>query len=483
MLWHIIQRELFEQLSSLRFVLATLLIVFLMIVNAIGHIEEYKTQQTEYRRQVSVSSERLQGNSNNLYTLVVRGPGGLNKQPSKLAFCAHGSENHLPTSVLGWSAGWETHSNIEDSIYKISGLWRLMYDASPPITARNIFPTFLKIDWTLIISIVLSFAALVFTFDAISGELERGTLRLILSNSIARGTLLAGKFLSILISLGVAFLTGVLINLLLLHLSGMLQLDGQEWSRVGGIFVVGLTYLSIFTGLGLFVSSRVNRSTTSLVILLLLWVIWVILIPATLGTILSGLNQPPTIRDYSAKRSAQHKEITERYEARGLYNKAPTRLRPPIPATLLWAKYLNEERQASNRLTKEHLNAQINQIQVAREFNRISPTAIAQYAIESLAGTGFQRHLNFLKNVERYADEFNDFLISADRTDPDSPHVPFVREGMSDKPVPFKSIPKFQDRVRLGDAFKGAMLDVTLLLLFFVALFGTAHVSFQRKEI
>ena len=100
MLWHIIQRELFEQLSSLRFVLATLLIVFLMIVNAIGHIEEYKTQQTEYRRQVSASSERLQGNSNNLYTLVVRGPGGLNKQPSKLAFCAHGSENHLPTSVL-----------------------------------------------------------------------------------------------------------------------------------------------------------------------------------------------------------------------------------------------------------------------------------------------------------------------------------------------------------------------------------------------
>ena len=190
-----------------------------------------------------------------------------------------------------------------------------------------------------------------------------------------------------------------------------------------------------------------EHSTTSLVILLLLWVIWVILIPATLGTILSGLNQPPTIRDYSAKRSAQRKEITERYEARGLYNKAPTRLRPPTPATLLWAKYLNEERQASNRLTKEHLNAQINQIQVAREFNRISPTAIAQYAIESLAGTGFQRHLDFLKNAERYADVFNDFLISTDRSDPDSLHVPFVREGMSDKPIPFESIPKFQDRV------------------------------------
>ncbi len=91
--------------------------------------------------------------------------------------------------------------------------------------------------------------------------------------------------------------------------------------------------------------------------------------------------------------------------------------------------------------------------------------------------------LNFLKNVERYADTFNDFLISADRADPDSPHAPFVREGMSDKPVSFESIPKFQDSVRLGDAFKGAILDVMLLLLFFIVLFTAAHVSFQRKEI
>ena len=50
-------------------------------------------------------------------------------------------------------------------------------------------------------------------------------------------------------------------------------------------------------------------------------------------------------------------------------------------------------------------------------------------------------------------------------------------------PSPFESIPKFQDRVRIGDAFKGAMLDVMLLVLFFNVLFAMAHVSFQRKEI
>ena len=477
MLWHIVQRELFQQFNSLRFMFALLLIVFLMILNVIGHIKQYKTRQIEYRQQVSTALERLKGNSNNLYNLVVRGPGELSKQPSKLAFCAQGSEDYLPTSVFGWNAGW----GRGDPTYKVSGLWRLMYDVSPPITATDIFPTFLKIDWLLIISIVLSFLALVFTFDAISGEVERGTLRLTLSNSVARGTVLAGKFLSILMSLGVVLLIGMLMNLLLL--SGTLQLNGQEWGRIVGVSVVSLMYLSIFIALGLFVSSLTNRSATSLVILLLLWVIWVLLIPATFGTILSGLNQPLSTQDHSAQRSSQRKEITERYEARGLYDHVPTRVRPPTDATLLWAQFLNEERQADIRLNKEFLTTRIHQIQIAREFNRISPTAIVQYAVESLAGTGFQRHLDFLKNAERYADAFNDFLISADRADPNSLHVPFVREGMSDKPVSFESIPKFQDRVRLGDAFKGAILDVMLLVLFFVLLFAAAHVSFQRKEI
>ena len=475
MLWHVVKRELFEQINSLRFALAMLLTVFLMLVNAVGHIDEYKTRQAEYGQQVSAYSARLEQNSDNLYKLVLDGPGELHKSPSPLAFCAHGSENNLPKFASGKRAGWGT-------IYNISGIWRLKYSGFPPIKAKDIFPVFLKIDWILIISNVLSFLALVFTFDTISGEVERGTLRLTLSNSVARRTVLTGKLLSNLISLGTIFMSGVLVNLLLLYLSGTLQLNAQEWSRIGGIFVVGLIYIAVFIALGFLISTLVNNASTSLVILLLVWVIWVILVPPMLGTIMSGLNQP-SIRYGPSPVYFSRSGLQERYIARGLEDEAPTRERPPTPATLLWAEFLNEEAREGARLHRAYLNAQINQIRIAREFNRISPTAIAQYAVESLAGTGLQRHLNFLKNVERYAGEFNDFLIAADRADPDSPHVPFVREGMSDKPVSFESIPKFRDQVRLEEAFKGAILDVTLLVLFFVLLFAAAHVSFQRKEI
>ena len=482
MLLHVVKRELFEQINSLRFALAMLLTVFLMLVNAVGHIDEYKTQQAEYGQDVSAYSARLEQNSNNLYKLVLDGPGKLYKKPSPLSFCAHGSKNNLPKFASGERAGWGRNPSIDGENYDVSGIWRLKYSGFLPIKAKDIFPVFLKIDWILTIANVLSFLALVFTFDAISGEVELGTLRLTLSNSVARRTVLTGKFLSCLISLGAVFMTGVLVNLLLLYLSETLELNKQEWSRIGGIFVVGLIYISVFIALGFLISTLVNNASTSLVILLLIWVIWVILVPPMLGTIMSGLNQP-SIRRGPSPIYFSRNGLQERYIARGLEEEAPTRTRPPTPATLLWAEFLNEEAREGARLHNAYLNAQIHQIQIAREFNRISPTATVQYAIESFAGTGFQRHLNFLKNAERYADEFNDFLISADRSDPDSPDVPFVREGMSDKPVPFESIPKFRDRVRLEDAFKGAILDVMLLLLFFTALFAAAYVSFQRKEI
>ena len=414
MLLHVVKRELFEQMSSLRFALAMLLTVFLMLVNAVGHIDEYKIQQAEYGQEVSVYSARLEQNSNNLYKLVVGGPGKLYKKPSPLSFCAHGSENNLPKFASGESAGWGMSPVIDGKPYNVSGIWRLKYSGFPPIKAADIFPVFLKIDWILIISSVLSFLALVFTFDAIAGEVEHGTLRLTLSNSVARRTVLTGKFLSILISLGTVFTSGVLVNLLLLYLSGTLELNAQEWSRISSIFVVGLIYISVFIALGMLISTLVNNAATSLVILLLIWVIWVILVPPMLGTIMSGLNLPSILRGPSPA-YFWHNGLEDRYIARGLKDEAPTRARPPTPATLLWGEFLNEEAREGARLHKAYLNAQINQIQIAREFNRISPTAIVQYAIESLAGTGFQRHLNFLKNAERYANEFNDFLISADR--------------------------------------------------------------------
>ena len=53
MIFHIVKRELYDHLSSLRFALTTLLILILMIVNAVVYLGEYKQRISEYRGQVS----------------------------------------------------------------------------------------------------------------------------------------------------------------------------------------------------------------------------------------------------------------------------------------------------------------------------------------------------------------------------------------------------------------------------------------------
>ena len=92
---------------------------------------------------------------------------------------------------------------------------------------------------------------------------------------------------------------------------------------------------------------------------------------------MSGLNLP-SVRGGPSPVYFTRNGLKDRYIARGLEGEAPTRTRPPTPATLLWAEFLNEEAREGRKLHKAYLNAQTHQIQVAREFNRISPTSIAQ---------------------------------------------------------------------------------------------------------
>ena len=159
---------------------------------------------------------------------------------------------------------------------------------------------------------MLSFLALVFTFDAISGEVERGTLRLTLSNSVARGTVLAGKFFkypdesrSRVTDRYVDEPTAAFWGPFKLKRTGM----GANRRGFRGKLDVSFHFLSPLGFSSL--HSRIAPRQVS-VILLLLWVIWVLLIPATFGTILSGLNQPLSAQDHSTQRSSQRKEITER---------------------------------------------------------------------------------------------------------------------------------------------------------------------------
>ena len=488
MIWHIAKREILDNLTRFRFALTVILVMVLMVMNAVIFVSrQYPRRISEYSKDTHKAVESLTKKSSNLGELAVKGPGDLYKPVSPLTFIAMGEDANLPKRVEGApSGGYGIGMTTPDFNfqYSWSANWWLQY---PQDTSRknDALPNFTELDWTFIIGLVLSFMAILFTYDAISGERETGTLSLLMANSVSRATVLLAKFIGAFLSIMVPLIIGILLNLLIVNTSNLVSLDGSEWGRVGIIVVISALYLSIFLWLGLFISSQFSNSSSSLLTLLLIWIVFVVLIPNTMGVLASGFQQVSSRSEISRIQKAKEDEIDDRHKAGDrLYRTgSPSDTPPKIEVLRLWGDYLNEHADAKSRILDEHLNKQFAQVGFTQQITRLSPAAIYKYALESLAGTGFARHKRFVQQARRYRKQFVDFIQSEDRADNESHHVYLVKEGLSQKPVAFSSIPKFSDELTLGITFKGALLDVMLLISLALLLFMAAVLAFMRSDI
>ena len=465
-MWHITKRELYDNLNSLRFALTTVLLLALMVTNAVRHIREHPKRVQKYRDAVTESMNRLTAHADaSLYTLAQQGPGTLYKKPSPLHFCAEGGETFLPDRV--------------DSSYYTERFWRLRYP-DVNINMMNVGPDVSQIDWTFIIGYILSLVALIFTFDAISGEREHGTLRLMLANSIPRHTVLIGKFLGALISTTIPFMLAMLVNLLMLSTSSAVHLNTQAWGRLGIIFFIALLYTCLFLALGLLVSARVQQSAVSLLILLLTWVTFVVFMPSTLASLASGFSS-----------SMSRDEYEERY------GQSDAKLRRTWQRSWYWADQSELDERTLRKIGEWHtktvasderlqggfLTFKIDQVQRARVITSISPAVLLQHLLESFAGTGLDRHQQFIEHVQRYAREYREFVVDMDRGDPESLHIIGVREGMSQKPIDPEAVPKFEDTLNIAKDFNTVATELLLLTLFVIVLLAGAYLAFVRVEV
>ena len=80
---------------------------------------------------------------------------------------------------------------------------------------------FHRTDLIFVFQIVISLLAFLFSYDAVAGERQSGTLALVLSNAIPRGKLLFGKYLGGILSLAIPLVFSLLVALLFIFLSPM----------------------------------------------------------------------------------------------------------------------------------------------------------------------------------------------------------------------------------------------------------------------
>ena len=60
MIWHIVTRELYDHLTSLRFALTTFILVALMVTNAVVHLQTHPEQVRKYSEKVIRIPERIE---------------------------------------------------------------------------------------------------------------------------------------------------------------------------------------------------------------------------------------------------------------------------------------------------------------------------------------------------------------------------------------------------------------------------------------
>ena len=475
MIWHITKREIYDNLNSLRFALTTVLLLALMVTNAVKHLREQPKRVQRYQDAVTESSDRLTAHADeSLYKLAQYGPGNFYKKPSPLHFCANGGESILPDTIkVGDPPVFMTDA---EGNWLLVGIWSLSYpDAN--LQNKNVGPNVSQVDWAFIIGYILSLIALWFTFDAFSGEREQGTLRLMLANSIPRHTVLIGKFLGALLSISIPFALAVLVNVLLISTANTVNLTTEAWGRLGIIFSLALLYTSLFVALGLLVSARVQQSAVSLMILLLTWVTFVVFMPSTLASIASSFSPVTSFEEVWQQRHPSRKDLWDEYREWLRSGKSDDKtLRGK-------SEFFTKIAEREEREHEERLKYRSSQVYRARAITGISPATLLQHLIEGFAGTGFERHLQFVDNTQRYVRQLREFVADTDRADPESLHILGVREGMSKKPISPEAVPRFEDTLNLSRDFNTAATELLLLTLFVLVLLSGAYLAFVRVEV
>ena len=76
--------------------------------------------------------------------------------------------------------------------------------------------------------------ALLFTFDAFIGEKERGTLKLVMAQSLPRHTLLLGKFLGAMLAIAIVVSLAIVVNLIIVLALSKVNLGLVEAGAIGG---------------------------------------------------------------------------------------------------------------------------------------------------------------------------------------------------------------------------------------------------------
>jgi len=251
----LIRKEVHQNLLTFRFGIGAIITIILVTLGLFIASEDYNLRLQNYFTKIREHQNALR--QVRVYSYL---------QPTVLR-----PPEPLSILVQGYDARLGTDVNI--NIYQVP------FRATGGHRGNEYMSVFRELDLTMIVKIVLGLLALLLTFDAVAGEKEDGLLRLILSNSLSRATLLFGKYLGGLVALFLPLVMSLMIGLLILLFHANVQLTTSDWLRIGGILASYFAYLSVMLLVGMLISILTRHASVSLVLCVLFWLAAIFILP------------------------------------------------------------------------------------------------------------------------------------------------------------------------------------------------------------
>ena len=290
MLGRLIKKEILEHLMSLRFAIACLLCLIVILCSLFIRCKDYNQSLDDYYQESAMEKHRI-NTWDHPWRFVWRGI-TFHRRPNPLKIFVRGTDDSYRQS---------TRVASKEQLREII-----------PDLSNTAVPLFPSIDLVVFVGLIMSLMAVVFGYDAICGEKERGTLRLMLSYSVPRHNLLLSKWIGGYVTLVVPFLLTVVVGAVIVLLQGSISLNDSQWARLLLIIGLALLYIATIYSLAICVSCLTHRASTSVMILLSLWVVLVLSVPNLSPYIARLLRPTASAQEQDNARRSASKEIWKR---------------------------------------------------------------------------------------------------------------------------------------------------------------------------
>jgi ABC-type transport system involved in multi-copper enzyme maturation permease subunit len=275
----IVEKELRDTIGSTKFALTFGVCAVLILLTFYVGAKNYQLSRRQYEAAIAENLRQMEGLTD---WLMVRNH-RLFLPPQPLAALVTGIANDLGRNIEVRGRG---EVGAEDSRY-----------GDDPI-----FAVFRFLDLDFVFQIVLSLFAILFAYDAICGEKERGTLRLSFANAVPRDKYILGKITGTFLALAIPLLIPILLGSLMLPVLGV-PMAGEDWMRLALVIFAGLLYFGVFLTLSVFISAMTERSSSSFLLLLVVWIFAVLIVPRTSVLLAGRAVKVPSLDEHASQRA------------------------------------------------------------------------------------------------------------------------------------------------------------------------------------